>query len=75
MWYPTIEGMDGRGTGTLRIVAPSSYTVLGSGEPRGIDRGPDTSQSTFTLTHEALFSFALGQYEVVRDSGPTSVAA
>src|SRR5579862_5352928 len=36
MWYPTIAGTDGRGTGTFRIVAPSTYTVLGSGAARGI---------------------------------------
>jgi hypothetical protein len=75
VWYPTIEGTNGRGTGTFRIVAPSTYTVLGSGEARGIDRGPDTSQSTFSLTREGVFSFALGKYQVVRDSGPIPMAA
>lgn len=75
MWYPTIAGTDGRGTGTFRIVAPSTYTVLGSGAARGIDRGADTSQSTFTLTHEGVFAFALGKYHIVRDSGPTPIDA
>jgi aminopeptidase N len=75
VWYPTIEGTNGRGTGTFRIVAPSDYTVLGSGEAHGIDGGPDTSQSTFTLTREGVFSFALGKYQVVRDSGPIPMAA
>jgi hypothetical protein len=75
VWYPTIVGTNGRGTGTFRIVAPNTYTVVASGEARGIDRGPDASQSTFTLTRAGVFSFAVGQYQVARDSGPTPMAA
>jgi hypothetical protein len=75
LWYPQLEENDGRARGQLRFSVPAGYTVLATGENRGI--GAEEAKGNFNFENElpSHFSFAAGKYTILERGGSVPMRA
>jgi hypothetical protein len=71
-WYPvaSAESNRGKGTGTLRFSVPIGQTVYASCNRRSSIDEANKGIFKFEFVHPTYFSFAAGNYTVVRRNGP-----
>jgi hypothetical protein len=74
-WYPVIIGEVNKGIGTLQFSVPVGQTVYASGNRRSSDQEAEQGTFKFEFLHPTYFSFAAGNYTVVRRNGSVPIAA
>jgi hypothetical protein len=74
-WYPQLDENDGRGRGRLRFSVPAGYTVLATGNSRGIPAIEAKGNFEFENEVPSQFSFVAGQYTVLRRDGVVPMRA
>lgn len=74
-WYPLVDGENDKGTGSLRFSVPHGQTVYATGNLRGSAQEAGQGNFRFEIVHPTYFSFAAGNYTVVRRNASVPIAA
>ena len=73
-WYPLIDGENNKGIGMLRLSVPVGQTVYASSHRRSSTHEAMQGIFKFEFLHPTYFSFAAGNYTVVRRYGAVPMA-
>lgn len=74
-WYPLVDGDSDKSIGTLRFSVPVGQTVYASDNRRSSAQEAEQGIFKFEFLYPTYFSFAAGNYTVVRRNGSVPVAA
>ncbi|MBA3693561.1 MAG: hypothetical protein H0W77_09015 [Acidobacteria bacterium] len=74
-WYPVISGEDNKGIGTLRFSVPVGQTAYTSGNRLSSIQEAAQGTFKFEFLHPTYFSFAAGNFTVVRRNGSVPIVA
>lgn len=74
-WYPLLTGGYNRGVGSLKISVPAGDTAIAEGDRRSSPQQEAQGTFLFENTHPTYFSFASGNYTIIRRDGTIPVSA
>ncbi len=73
-WYPVVSCEDNKGIGTLRFSVPIGQTVYASCNRRSSVQEAEQGIFKFEFVHPTYFSFAAGNFIVVRRNGSVPIS-
>lgn len=66
LWYPTVSGVGGLGTGELTVHSPPGWRVITGSEDRSTTAEQDRGTFRFAQRDPTYFTFVAGRYSIVR---------